>query len=102
MDQMEEIEVVEVGDNEELGVIGQKDEESFVDENAEIFDTILLNETIETAKGKLKVLKDQGSDTYGIFRSFFHFFSVNQTPHCPEFFEWCAYNFSATEGVIMN
>ena len=82
---MEEIDVVEVGDNEELGVIGWKDEESFMDENFEIFDTIILNETIETAKGKLKVLKDQASDTYGIFRSFFHFFSVNQTPHCPEF-----------------
>ena len=34
MDKIEEIEVVEVGDNEELGVIGQKDEEIFVDENA--------------------------------------------------------------------
>ena len=74
---MEEIEVVEVGDNEELGVVGQKDEESFVDENAEIFDTILLSETIETAKGKLEALNDQGSDTYGVFRSLFNFFSVN-------------------------
>ena len=46
MDKMEEIEVVEVGDNEELGVIGWKDEEIFVDENSKIFDTILLNETI--------------------------------------------------------
>ena len=54
------------------------------------------------AKGKLEFLKDRGSNTCGIFRSFFHFFSVNQTPHCPEFVEWCAGNFSATEGVIMN
>ena len=71
---MEEIEVVEVRDNEELGVIGQKDEEIFVDENAEIFDTILLNETIETDKGKLEVLNDQVNDTCGAFRSFFPFF----------------------------
>ena len=33
MDKMEEIEVVELGDNEELGVTGRKDEESFIDEN---------------------------------------------------------------------
>ena len=33
MDKIEEIEVVEVEDNEELGVIGRKDEESFVNEN---------------------------------------------------------------------
>ena len=77
MDKIEEIEVIGVGDNEELLVIGRKDEEIFVDENAEIFDTILLNETIETTEGKLEVLKDQGSDTCGFFRSFFHFFSVN-------------------------
>ena len=66
-----------MGDNEELGVIGRKDEESFVDKNAKIFDTILLNETIETTRGKMEVLKDQGSDTCGVFSSFFHFFSVN-------------------------
>ena len=85
MDKIEEIKVVEVGDNEELGVIGQKDEESFVDENAKIFGTILLNETIETAKGKLEALKDQGRDTCGVFKYFFHLFSVNENPlsHAP-------------------
>ena len=77
MDKMGEIVVVEVGDNKELGVICQKDEESFVDKNEKIFDTILLNKTIETAKGKLEEHKDQGSDTYGVFSSFVHFFSVN-------------------------
>ena len=102
MEKVGEIEVVDVGDNAESGVISQREGESLVDENAEIFDTILLGETIETAKGKLEVFKDQGSDTCGVFKSFFHFFSVNQTPHCPEFVEWCAYKFSATKGVIMN
>ena len=77
MDRPEEIEVVEVGDNGELGAGGQKEEESFVDEYAQIFDTILLGEAFEAAKGKLEVIKDQSRDTYGIFRSFFHFFSVN-------------------------
>ena len=52
---MDEIEVV---DSEELGVSYQKVEESFEYKNAEVSDTILLNETIETAKNKLKILKD--------------------------------------------
>ena len=99
---MDEVEVVEVVDSEKLGVSCQKVEESFEDKNAEIYDTILLNETIETAKNKLKILKDQGSDNHGVFRSFFYFFSVDQTPNCPEFVEWCANNYSAAEEVIMN
>ena len=99
---MDEIEVVEVEDSEELGVSCLKVEESFEDKNAEVYDTILLNETIETDKIKLKILKDQGSDTHSIFRSFFYLFSVDQTPYFPEFVEWCANNYSATEGVVMD
>ena len=96
---MDEIEVV---DSEELGVSCQKVEESFEDKNAEVYDTILLNETIETTKNKLKILKDQGSDTRGVFRSFFYFFSVDQTPNCLEFVEWCANNYSVVEEVVMD
>ena len=55
---MDEIEVVEVEDSEKLGVSCQKVEERFEDKNAEVFYTILLNETIEMAKNKLKILKD--------------------------------------------
>ena len=58
-------------DNEELGVSYQKDEKHFEDKNAEISDTILMNETIETTKNKLKIIKDQGSDTHGFFKYFF-------------------------------
>ena len=53
MDKMDEIEVREVVDNEELGVSYQKDEKIFEDKNVEIYDTILMNETIETTKNKL-------------------------------------------------
>ena len=102
MDKIDEIEVVEVADNEELGVSYQKDEKSYEDKNVEIFDTILMNETIETTKTKLKILKDQGTDTHGVFKYFFYFFSVDQNPNCPEFVEWCVNNYSAAEGVIMN
>ena len=99
---MDEMEVVEVADSEELGVSCQKDQKSFEQKNAEFLDTILLNETIEMVKNKLKILKDQGSDTHGVFRSFFYFFSVDQTPNCPEFIEWCANNYSTAEEVDMN
>ena len=81
---------------------GRRTKESLLDENVDIFDTILVGEFIETARGKLEALKNQGRDTCGVFKSFFHFFSVDQTPHCPEFVEWCANNFSITEGIIMN
>ena len=73
-----------------------------LDENVEIFDTILVGEAIETARGKLEALKNRGRDTYDVFDSFFHFFSVNQIPHFLEFVEWCADNFYVTEGVIVN
>ena len=69
--------MVDVGDNGESRVIGQREEEILVDENADIFDTILLGEIVETTKCKLEVLKDQTSDTCGVFKSFFHFFSIN-------------------------
>ena len=71
---MDEIEVV---DCEELWVSCQKDEKRFEDKNDEVSDTILMNETIETAKNKLKIIKDQGSETHGVFRSLFYFFSID-------------------------
>ena len=61
-----------------------------------------MGETIETPRGKLEDRKNWGMDTCGVFKSFFHFFSVDPTPQCPEFVRWCTENFSATEGVIMN
>ena len=54
------------------------------------------------AKNKLKILKDQGSDTCGDFRYFFYFFSVDQIPNCPEFVEWCANNYFTAEEVVMD
>ena len=99
---MDEIEVIKVANSEEEGVSCQKDQKSFEDKNAEVSNTILLNETIETAQNTLKILKDQGSDTHSVFRSFFYFFSVGQTPNCPEFVEWCANNYSANQEVVMD
>ena len=53
-------------------------------------------------KNKLKIIKDQGSDTHGVFMSLFYFFSVDQTPNCPEFVELCANNCSIVEEVLMD
>ena len=96
------MEIVGVRNDIELEVSGLRMEEHLLDENSEVYDTILMGETIETSRGKLEDRKNRGIDTYGVFKSFFHFFSVNQTPQCPEFFEWCANNFSVTKGVKMN
>ena len=53
-------------------------------------------------KTKCKILKYQGSDTHGVFRSFFYFFSVEQNPNCPKFVEWCVNNYSAAQEVVMD
>ena len=96
------MEVVGVRDDIEPEVLGWRMEEHLLDTNSEVFDTILMGEAIETARGKLEDRKNQGIDTCSVFKSFFHFFPVNQTPQCPEFVKWCIENFSVTEGVIMN
>ena len=72
--------MVDARDNAESRVTCRRAEESLMDENTKSFDTILVGETIEAARGKLEVLKDQGSDTYGVFNFFFNFFSIDQTP----------------------
>ena len=59
---------------------GQNTEEHLLDANYEVYDTILMGEAIETARGKLEDRKNRGMDTYGVFKSFFHFFSVDPTP----------------------
>ena len=51
-----------------MGPSGWKEEKIFVDEYAEMFDTILLVEAVEAHKSKLEVLKDQGRDTCGVFK----------------------------------
>ena len=77
-------------------------EEFLEDKDFEIFDPILLNEAVDTTKNKLKILKDQGIDTHGVFSSYFFYFSVEQIPNCLELVEWCASNYSPYEGVIMD
>ena len=63
--------MIEVVDNEELGVSYPKDEKRFEEKNVEISDTILVNEKIEKTKNKLKILKDWGSDTHGVLKYLF-------------------------------
>ena len=63
----------------------EKIEEFFEDRDSEIFNTILLNGPIEIVKNKRKLLRDQGTDVHSVYKSFFHFFSTNQTLNCPEF-----------------
>ena len=53
-----EVEVVEVRNGVEPEVTCWRVDESLIDDNAEIFDTILVGESIEAARGKLEILKD--------------------------------------------
>ena len=76
MDVIGAVEVVGVRDDAEPKLTCWRAEESLIYENANIFDTILVGEAIQTARGKLEILKDQGRDTCCVFKSFFHFFSV--------------------------
>ena len=73
MDVIGTLEVVGVRDDIEPKVTCKRAEEILVDENVDILDTILVGEAIETTRGKLEILKDQGRDTYSVFKSFFHF-----------------------------
>ena len=77
-------------------------EEFFKDKDSKIFDTILLNDTIETTKNKSKILKDRGIDTHGVFSLYFFYFSIDQTSNCLEFVDWCTNNYSPSEGVVMD
>ena len=72
--------VTEVRDEIELEVSGQDIEEHLLDVKSNVCDTILMGENIETARGKLEDHKNWGMDTCGVFKSFFHFFSINPTP----------------------
>ena len=69
--------IVGVRDDIEPEVSGLRTKEHLLDANSEVYDTILMGETIETTKGKLEDRKNRGTDTYGVFKSFFHFFSVD-------------------------
>ena len=62
----------------------------------------MLNDNLETATNKLKILKDQGIDTHGVFNSYFFYFFVEQTSNFPKFVEWCASNYSPFEGLIVD
>ena len=72
--------VMEVRDEIEPEVSSRDIEEHLLDVNSDVWDTILMGETIETTKGKLEDRKNGGMDTYGVYKSFFHFFSVDPTP----------------------
>ena len=77
--------MVEVEEVEVQNLEYQRIKEVFEDKDSDCFDTILLNGTIDSVKPKLKLLKDQGTKTHGIFNSYFHYFSTKQTLNYPEF-----------------
>ena len=81
--------MAEMEDLESQNLEFQGVEESLIDKNAGVFDTIIINDSIRAAQAKLKALLSQGIDPHGVFSSFFFYFSIKQTPSCPEFVSWC-------------
>ena len=80
--------MVEVEEVEAQNPEYQRIEEVFEDKDSDCFDTILLNGTIDSIKPKLKLIKDQGTEIHGIFKSYFHYFSTKQTLNYPKFVDW--------------
>ena len=94
--------MAETEDSESQNLEFQEPREALTDKDTEVFDTIILNDSIEATWSKLKYLQLQGIDTHGVFRSFFFYFSIEKNPSCPEFIDWCMSNYSPSEGVIMD
>ena len=84
--------MVEVEEVEVQNLEYHRIEEVFEDKESDIFDTILLNGPIDSVKAKLKPLKDQGTEVHGIFKSYFHYFTTEQTLNFLEFVYWCTCN----------
>ena len=61
--------MVGVEEIEALKLEYQKIEELLEDKDSKYFDKILLNGPIDAAKNKLKIIKDQGAESHGVFSS---------------------------------
>ena len=94
---MAQVESMEVQDLEY-----QKVEESFKDRDVEVFDTLLLNGPISEVKEKIILLKEKGTNMHTIYQSYFHCFTTDQTPSCPEFMASCDDNYFLSKRVIMD
>ena len=94
--------MAELEDSETQNLSFQGSKEARTDKDVGVFDTIIINDSIEATQAKLKALQSQGIDPHGMFSSFFFYFSVEQNPSCPEFISWCIENYSQSKGMIMN
>ena len=63
----------------------QNIEEVLEDKYYDVFDTLLLYGLVDQLKSKLKLLKEQGTDVHGVFKSYFQFFCTKQTLVFSEF-----------------
>ena len=94
--------MAEIEDSEVQSLEFHNAEESLEDKDSEVFDAILLNDSVEATESKLKIVQQQGIDSHGVFSSYFFYFSIEQTPSFPKFIEWCVNNYSPSEGFVMD
>ena len=77
-------------------------EEVVIDRERNVFDPILSICSVLVSKECLWQYKTQGNDILNVCNSFLYYFVVEQALPFPEFFEWCANNYSSSERVIMS
>ena len=75
--------MVKIEDLETQGLEFHGANEALEYKDSEVFNTIILHDSIESAKNKLKNIQLQGIDTHGVFSSFFIYFSIEKTPGYP-------------------
>ena len=94
--------MAELEDSKAQNLEFQGAEEALTDKDVEVFDTIIINYSIEVTQAKLKSLQSEGIDPHGVFVYFFLYFYIEQTPSCHKFVRWCMKNYSPSEGMIMD
>ena len=72
-----------------------------VDKDRTICDPVLSVGNVSVSKERLWQCNLQGNDILNIYSYFSYYFAIEQTLPFPEFFEWCASNYSPFERVVM-
>ena len=94
MDQGKEIQV--------SGQVVDDKEEFLVERDRSVCDPFLSIGSVSVSKEKLWYYNSQGNDVLTVYKSFLHYFALEQTLPFPEFAEWCAVNYSPSQRIIVS
>ena len=77
--------MAELEDSEAQNLGFQGAEEALTYNDDKIFDTVIINDSVDVAQDKLKDLQSHGIDPHGMFSYFIFKFFVEKTPSFLEF-----------------